>query len=55
MSLPVDTRWREGKLPEALHKARAHPQWSSLNPQARLNQPERQEQIDLLLQRLAET
>ncbi|MBV6751162.1 DUF3482 domain-containing protein [Pseudomonas chlororaphis] len=55
MSLPVDTHWREGKLPEALHKARAHPQWSSLNPQARLNQPERQEQIDLLLQRLAET
>jgi len=55
MSQPVDTGWREGKLPEALHKARAHPQWSSLNPQARLNQPERQEQIDLLLQRLAET
>jgi hypothetical protein len=55
MSLPVDSTWREGKLPEALHKARAHPQWSSLNPQARLNQPERQEQIDLLLQRLAET
>ncbi|NWB99380.1 GTPase and DUF3482 domain-containing protein [Pseudomonas gingeri] len=55
MSLPADTQWREGKLPEALHKARAHPQWSSLNPQARLNQPERQEQIDLLLQRLAET
>ncbi|KIH80889.1 DUF3482 domain-containing protein [Pseudomonas batumici] len=55
MSLPADTTWREGKLPEALHKARAYPQWSSLNAPARLNQPERQEQIDLLLQRLTET
>jgi len=55
MNLPVDSTWREGKLPEALHKARAHPQWSSLNAPARLNQPERQEQIDLLLQRLTET
>ena len=34
--------------PEALNKARAHPQWSSLNPHAKLNQAERQEQIDLL-------
>ncbi|WP_248795087.1 DUF3482 domain-containing protein [Pseudomonas sp. MWU13-2105] len=55
MSLPADTNWREGKLPDALHKARAHPQWSSLNPQARLSQPERQEQIDLLLGRLTES
>ncbi len=55
VTLPVDTTWREGKLPEALHKARAHPQWSSLNAHARLSQPERQEQIDLLLHRLAET
>jgi hypothetical protein len=23
--------WRSGKLPEALHGARAHPEWSSLN------------------------
>ncbi|CAD5203203.1 DUF3482 domain-containing protein [Pseudomonas sp. FEN] len=55
MAMPVDTSWREGKLPEALHKARAHPQWSSLNTHPRLSQPERQEQIDLLLDRLAET
>ncbi|MFS2156352.1 GTPase/DUF3482 domain-containing protein [Pseudomonas sp. Pseusp122] len=40
-----DKTWREGKLPEALRKARAHPQWSSLNPQAKLRQAERQEQI----------
>jgi hypothetical protein len=45
---PQDKSWREGKLPDALHKARAHPQWSSLNPQARLGQTERQEQIGSL-------
>ncbi|WP_122315054.1 GTPase/DUF3482 domain-containing protein [Pseudomonas cichorii] len=45
---PQDKTWREGKLPDALHKARAHPQWSSLNPGAKLNQTERQEQIESL-------
>jgi len=48
LTTPQDKTWREGKLPEALHKARAHPQWSSLNPGAKLNQPERQEQIEEL-------
>ncbi len=33
VATPVDKSWREGKLPQALDKARAHPQWSSLNPQ----------------------
>ncbi|MEK2609572.1 GTPase/DUF3482 domain-containing protein [Pseudomonas shirazensis] len=47
-----DKAWREGKLPEALHRARAHPQWSSLNPGARLNQAERQEQLEQLLEQL---
>lgn len=42
---PQDGTWRNGKLPEALHKARAHPEWSSLNPSARLEQAERQVQI----------
>ncbi|MCX2887531.1 MULTISPECIES: GTPase/DUF3482 domain-containing protein [Pseudomonas] len=41
--------WREGKLPEALVKARAHPQWSTLNPGAKLNQAERQEQLEALV------
>lgn len=41
--------WREGKLPEALGKARAHPQWSTLNPGAKLNQAERQEQLEALV------
>jgi hypothetical protein len=52
---PQDKTWREGKLPEALHKARAHPQWSSLNPHAKLSQAERQEQVEALAQRLDET
>ncbi|PJY95676.1 GTPase/DUF3482 domain-containing protein [Pseudomonas donghuensis] len=49
LATPQEQTWREGKLPEALNKARAHPQWSSLNPGARVNQAERQEQIDALV------
>ncbi|MET0846638.1 MAG: GTPase/DUF3482 domain-containing protein [Pseudomonas sp.] len=52
VATPQDKTWREGKLPEALNKARAHPQWSSLNPQARLSQAQRQEQIEALAQQL---
>ncbi|WP_312935144.1 GTPase/DUF3482 domain-containing protein, partial [Stutzerimonas nitrititolerans] len=37
-----DKAWREGKLPEALQRCRAHPDWSSLNPAARLQDGERQ-------------
>jgi hypothetical protein len=48
LDTPQDKAWREGKLPEALHKARAHPQWSSMNPHSRLNQTERQEQVEAL-------
>ena len=44
--------WREGKLPEALGKARAHPQWSTLNPGARVNQAERQEQLEALVSQI---
>ncbi|MBV4539044.1 GTPase/DUF3482 domain-containing protein [Pseudomonas urmiensis] len=44
--------WREGKLPEALNKARAHPLWSTLNPGARVNQAERQEQLEVLVSQL---
>jgi len=49
---PEDKAWREGKLPEALSKARAYPQWSSLNPQPRLSQAERQEQIERLAEEI---
>jgi hypothetical protein len=52
VATPQDKTWREGKLPEALNKARAHPQWSSLNPQAKLSQAERQEQVEVLAQQL---
>ncbi|NBA94059.1 DUF3482 domain-containing protein [Pseudomonas sp. R5(2019)] len=48
VAAPQDKSWREGKLPEALSKARAHPQWSSLNPRSRLSQAERQEQLQAL-------
>ncbi|SCW62791.1 MULTISPECIES: GTPase/DUF3482 domain-containing protein [unclassified Pseudomonas] len=52
IATPQDKSWREGKLPDALNKARAHPQWSSLNPQARLSQAERQELIEQLAEEL---
>jgi hypothetical protein len=48
LDTPQDKTWRQGKLPDALHKARAHPQWSSLNPHPKLDQTERQEQIEVL-------
>jgi len=43
-----DSQWREGKLPGALRVARARPEWSSLNPGARVDQVERQEQVERL-------
>ena len=52
LAAPEDKGWREGKLPEALRKARAHPQWSTLNPGARVNQAERQEQLEALVAEL---
>jgi hypothetical protein len=55
LSTPQDKAWREGKLPDSLQKARAHPQWSSLNPHARLTQAERQEQIEALAKLLTQT
>lgn len=44
-----DKVWREGKLPEALQRCRAHPDWSSLNPAARLQDGERQAALGELL------
>ncbi|MBD1585355.1 GTPase/DUF3482 domain-containing protein [Pseudomonas typographi] len=38
---PQAERWRQGKLPAALAKARAHPAWSTLNPGARPADEER--------------
>ncbi|WJN59877.1 GTPase/DUF3482 domain-containing protein [Pseudomonas sp. SO81] len=45
---PRDDAWREARLPEALRRARAHPEWSSLNPGARLEQTERRQQVESL-------
>lgn len=42
VDMPEEQQWREGKLPQVLAKARAHPEWSSLNPGAELEQAERQ-------------
>lgn len=43
-----ESQWREGKLPGALRVARARPEWSLLNPGARLDQVERLEQVERL-------
>jgi len=42
---PQEQAWREGKLPAALQRARAHPEWSSLNAGAEPQQAARQEAI----------
>ncbi|MBU1329883.1 MAG: GTPase/DUF3482 domain-containing protein [Gammaproteobacteria bacterium] len=52
LTAPQDAVWREGQLPDALHKARAHPEWSSLNNAPQLNDRERQAQLDTLSQTL---
>lgn len=48
LEAPHDDSWRQGKLPAALRRARAHPEWSSLNPGAKLGQAERREQVEAL-------
>ena len=48
LATPHDPAWRRDKLPAALRKARAHPEWSSLNPGAHLEQAERQAQVTQL-------
>ncbi|WP_257214191.1 DUF3482 domain-containing protein, partial [Pseudomonas amygdali] len=48
LTTPQDKTWRKGKIPEPLTRARAHPQWSTLNSHAKPNQAERQEAIDQL-------
>lgn len=50
LDAPEEREWREGQLPEAVQRARAHPAWSALNQEGRPGQAERQ----LWLQRLAE-
>ncbi|MBK6736567.1 MAG: DUF3482 domain-containing protein [Haliea sp.] len=54
VTTPADMSWREGKLPQSLQRARAHPQWSALNAQPQLSQPQRQEQVEALARLLAQ-
>jgi hypothetical protein len=53
LGAPQETLWRQGKLPAPLNVARAHPEWSSLNPGARLEEAERQEHVQQLATELA--
>ncbi|KAB7619676.1 DUF3482 domain-containing protein [Alkalilimnicola sp. S0819] len=48
----ADERWRQGRLPAPLKRARAHPQWSSLSAAPRLEQRERQAQVQALAEHL---
>lgn len=48
LGAPQETLWRQGRLPAPLNVARAHPEWSSLNPGARLEEAERAEQVERL-------
>lgn len=49
---PQEQAWREGQLPEPLHRARAHPEWSALNPGRRDDAASRQEALHRLTQEL---
>src|SRR5690606_15916300 len=55
LETPDDKAWREGKLPESLHRCRAHPEWSALNPAARLQDGERQATLEALQAELRST
>ena len=45
---PQAQAWKEGQLPRILGKARAHPEWSSLNGRVRSGEEERRQLIDQL-------
>ena len=52
---PDAALWQPTQLPASLRKARAHPEWSTLNPEASLAQSERQTLIDQLTSALHPT
>ncbi len=49
LQTPQDRHWREGDLPAPLKQARAHPQWSTLNPGARPDDAQRAAALTSLL------
>lgn len=52
LEAPQAQDWCAGRLPAPLPRARAHPEWSSLNPGARLEQAERRAQVGALAENL---
>lgn len=52
LATPAQQEWRDGKLPDALVKARGRPEWSTLNQAVRPELAGRQEQLQLLAQQL---
>lgn len=52
LEAPQAQDWCAGRLPAPLTRARAHPEWSSLNPGARLEQTERRAQVGALAENL---
>jgi hypothetical protein len=52
LEAPQAQDWCAGRLPGPLTRARAHPEWSSLNPGARLEQAERRAQVGALAENL---
>ena len=47
-------QWRNGTLPKPLHKARAHPQWATLNSGTQVSAADRQAQVLELAGELAD-
>lgn len=52
LEAPQAQDWCAGRLPAPLTRARAHPEWSSLNPGAHLEQAERRAQVGALAENL---
>lgn len=52
LEAPQAQDWCAGRLPTPLTRARAHPEWSSLNPGTRLEQTERRAQVGALAENL---
>ncbi|MGL4861253.1 MAG: GTPase/DUF3482 domain-containing protein [Enterobacteriaceae bacterium] len=46
---PHESRWQNCQLPEALHDARAHPEWSELNPQYVAEESQRDQAVQQLM------
>lgn len=45
---PDPQHWRQGRLPQALKRTRAHPEWSSLNPGFRPGRADREQAVTAL-------